>query len=96
MDPVYGFMGHPDMIVKISEGIVLIDLKTPKILQKTWQLQLAAYFYLAERNGYNPKKAGSLRLHADSGIAKMDWYQDSASDFNIFLGLLNGWRHFNG
>lgn len=96
VDPVYGFLGHPDMVVKIPEGIVLVDLKTPIALQKTWQLQLAAYLHLAKMNGHKPERVGSLRLNANGGIAKMDWYQDSANDLNIFLALLNGWRYFNG
>lgn len=92
IDEVYSFKGHPDIIVKIPEGIVLVDLKTPTGLQKAWRLQLAAYLRLARK--FKPEKAGSLRLNADGKTAKMEWYKDSAQDFNIFLGLLNAHNYF--
>jgi len=96
VDPVYGFIGHPDMIVRAYKEIILVDLKTPVVLQKAWQLQLSAYLHLARKNGHKPNKAGSLRLTPNGAIPKMQWYLDNANDFNIFLGLLNGFRYFHG
>ena len=96
VDKTYGFKGHPDMIVKAYGEIILVDLKTPLALQKSWQLQLSAYLHLARKNGYKVTRAGSLRLVQNGEIPKMQWYLDSAQDFNVFLGLLNGHNYFEG
>ena len=95
IDPVYGFMGHVDLVVRMLKEIVLIDIKTPVMLQKSWQLQLAGYLHLARKNGCKVKKAGSLQLSPQGKVPKMKWYQDSAQDLNVFLGLLNGWKFLN-
>lgn len=90
IDIELGFHGEPDLIIKSkSEGIILIDNKTPVALQKSWKLQLSAYRHLADKNIVTPDRVGSLRLHPEGKVARMDYYDNSARDFNVFLQCLN-------
>jgi hypothetical protein len=96
VDTDFGYHGEPDLIIKAKHGeIILVDNKTPVQLVKTWRLQCAGYNNLAEKNGMKPDRTGSLRLNPDGGIAKMEYYQNSLTDFNYFLQALNLWRLFN-
>ena len=96
VDEGFLFHGEPDLIIKSkTEGVILIDNKTPVQLVKTWRLQCAGYVNLATKNGMKPDHTGSLRLHPDGGIAKLDYYENSLTDFNYFLQALNLWRLFN-
>jgi hypothetical protein len=96
VDADFGYHGEPDLIIKAKHGeIILVDNKTPVQLFKTWRLQCAGYVNLATKNDMKPDKCGSLRLSRDGGIAKMDYYENSLTDFNYFLSALNLWRLFN-
>ena len=96
VDTALGYHGEPDLIIKAKHGeIILVDNKTPLQLVKSWQLQCAGYFNLADKNGMKPDKTGSLRLDPDGGIAKMQYYDNSLLDFNLFLQALNLHRFFN-
>jgi len=91
-----GYHGEPDLIIRAkSKEIILIDNKTPVQLVKAWQLQCAGYWNLAVKKGITPDKCGSLRLHPDGGIAKMEYYNNNLQDFNMFLQALNLHRFFN-
>lgn len=95
IDIELGFHGEPDLIIKSkSEGIILVDNKTPVTLQKTWKLQLSAYRHLADKNIVTPDRVGSLRLHPEGKVARMDYYDNSARDFNLFLQSLNLHNYF--
>lgn len=100
IDRKLGYQGTPDLVVKIEgvNGLILCDLKTSIALQKTWELQIAAYWNLCVANNYdvNPLYCGSLRLNKDGKIAKMDYIKDIYKKFNIFLGGLNIYRYFKG
>jgi len=96
VDTSFGYHGEPDLIIKAKHGeIILVDNKTPVQLVKTWQLQCAGYWSLASKNGIEPARTGSLRLHPEGGIAKMEYYDLSLTDFNLFLQALNLYRFFN-
>ena len=97
-DEANGYCGQIDLLVKTKQGeVVLVDLKTPIALSKSWKLQIASYRHLLEMNGYHPDRCGSLRLSPDGKIPKMDFYEGSAAqDFNIFLHALNCYRFFRG
>ena len=96
VDMGFAYHGEPDLIIKAKHGeIILVDNKTPIQLVKTWQLQCAGYFNLADKNGMRPDKCGSLRLDPKGGIAKMTFYENSLQDFNLFLQALNLHRFFN-
>lgn len=96
IDVAFGYNGEPDLIVRSNhQEIILVDNKTPVQLLKTWQLQCAGYYNLAVKQGITPDKCGSLRLHPDGKIAKMEYYGNSLNDFNLFLQALNLHRFFN-
>lgn len=96
VDPDFGFHGEPDLIIKSkSEEILLIDNKTPRQLVKSWRLQCAAYRHLATCKGIDAVRTASLRLEPDGGIAKMEYYDHSLKDFNLFLQCLNIFRFFH-
>lgn len=96
VDPDFGFHGEPDLIIKSkAKEIILIDNKTPRTLVKSWRLQCSAYWHLATYKGIEPVRTASLRLEPEGGIAKMDYYDNSLQDFNLFLQALNLHRHFN-
>lgn len=96
VDLYFGYNGEPDLVIRAKNGeVLLVDNKTPIQLAKSWRLQCAAYCALVSKNGIVPARSGSLRLHPDGGIAKMDYYQNSSSDFNLFLQALNIYRFFH-
>lgn len=98
-DKVLGFFGHPDLIVRIKGNPFpcVVDLKTPATKSKLWRSQIAAYTYLAIKNGYGPtlSKGGSLRLKSNGGHPKFDYYDYQQSDFAAFVSLLNWTRWLN-
>jgi hypothetical protein len=95
-DDAFQFTGQPDIFVKTKTGESdLIDNKTPITLQKAWRLQMAGYYHLTTKNFYKPDRVGSLRLHTEGKVPKMEWYESTAADFPIFLQALNLTRYFN-
>ena len=95
VDKIFGFLGHPDLIVEFYDGAnVLIDLKTPLNLQKTWKGQMAAYKHLAEQNGFKIDRVGSLRLSPKGNPPKFDQYTNSAIDLTAFLAALSAYKHY--
>lgn len=96
VDMDFGYNGEPDLVIRAkNQEIILIDNKTPVQLVKSWQLQCAGYYGLVTKNGITPERTGSLRLHPEGKIARMDYYDLSLSDFNIFIQALNLYRFFN-
>jgi hypothetical protein len=99
VDPVLGYCGHPDLILRIKgdAGMSLVDLKTPAACMPTWRPQLAAYRHLAESNGHEISRVFSLRLAKDGGRAKVDEYTGTVrADFAGFVSALNCWKFFKG
>lgn len=95
VDPVYGFMGHPDFYGKIKDmSYALLDWKTPITLYKQWKIQLSAYRRLLDVKKYKVDVVASLQLDPRGGIPKMERYENSAEDLNIFLGILNAHNYF--
>jgi len=97
-DNVYFLTGQLDLLLKTkTEGVVVVDLKTPAHSYKTWSGQLAAYLHLARtKTIYSPiKKAGSLQLHPRGGTAKMKWYEEHKADWAMYLNKLSADRYFS-
>ena len=95
IDTDYGFVGHPDMGVVLKEGpSAIIDLKTPRKLERIWAGQLAAYSHLTRKNGQECDRVGTLRLSPHGGPALMKWYEDSPRDLAAFINLLTGYKYF--
>lgn len=93
----YGFVGHPDAIVKIKgdDGLLLVDLKSPVSMQKSWALQLSAYYHLAKEKWPAINRVGSLRLSPEGKPAKFDEFtKDLSRLFNIFVSALNCHNYF--
>jgi hypothetical protein len=96
IDNEFGYHGEPDLIIKAKHGeVILVDNKTPVQLLKTWRLQCSGYYNLAAKNIIKPDRTGSLRLSKDGKAAKMEYYDNSAADFVLFLQALNLYRFFN-
>lgn len=92
-----GFVGHPDLIVRINgdHALTVVDLKTPAVVNSLWRVQLAAYKHLAKANGMDVRRALSLRLRQDGGRPIVNEYTDSAQDMAAFVAALNAYRYFN-
>ena len=98
-DEGLGFLGHPDLVVKIKgdKYYTVIDLKTPIALQKVWAAQLSAYKHLADKQWPGMiKRIASLRLDKRGGLVKFKDYTDDRRDFTAFLSALNAYRFFLG
>ena len=97
IDPVYGFCGHPDLIVTMRgrSRPQVVDLKTPVSKSPAWRLQIASYNRLAEVQGYNVAGSGTLRLSPKGNTPGYDEYTDTAEDFNVFLSCLLTWNYFH-
>lgn len=98
VDPSMGFLGHPDLIVRIKgdRGLTMVDLKTPATTNKAWRLQLAAYRRLAEVNGFEISRVLSLRLRKDGGRPIVNEYTGTyQEDLAVFLAALTCWKFFN-
>lgn len=91
------FCGQIDLLVESKQKeILLVDLKTPMLLSKSWEIQLASYEQLCKTNGYKPDRVGSLRLNPDGKTPKMDWIPEkSLIQYNVFLSALNVFRYLN-
>ena len=95
-DQKWGFHGQIDLLCKLTDDrMALVDLKSPVTLQKSWRVQLAGYRHLCIEDGLRVDCVGSLRLSPDGSMAKMQWYENSAGDFNIFIQALQVYRFFN-
>lgn len=97
--PVYGYSGHPDLIVRMKgdSGLTLPDLKTPLSPARTWRPQLAAYTELARVNGYDISRDIAVRLRKSGAPAIVNEYTGTLSgDFAIFLSCLQAWKYFKG
>lgn len=97
-DPTYLFEGHPDLVlvIKGDPGPSIIDLKTPVTESPTWKGQLAAYDRLADVNGIQAHRIGTLRLDPRGGPAKLREYTKDGRDFAAFLAALTAHRFFTG
>jgi hypothetical protein len=97
VDETLGFHGQPDILVRSKHGeILLVDLKTPAALKRAWRLQMSGYYRLVTiATPWTPHRTGTLRLHPEGRIPKMDWFDESAEDFPMFLQALNLYRYFN-
>ena len=97
VDPVFGFEGHPDLIVMLKgdEKPTLIDLKTPATKSPLWVAQLAAYRHLCRENGYAVDRVASLRLKKNGGIPILDEYHHSERYFKAFTNALAAHKFFS-
>ena len=77
-----------------SAELVLLDVKTPAGLGKTWGCQVSAYDYLLRQKEIEVDSLMSLRLRMDGGAALGQRYEGNRlNDFNVFLSALNAHRN---
>jgi hypothetical protein len=89
--PVFKYVGHPDMVVRLKgdSTLTVLDLKTPATKQKTWRYQIAAYKQLIESNDIGEVGRGMcLRLKKDGSSPIVDEYTSMAGDFQVFQAAL--------
>ena len=83
--------GQVDLILRTSEGLVIVDLKTSSKPSKTWPGQGAAYAYLAKKAGYDIKRVFFLHL---SKIGKSPKIYEYPVDDSFFLAIYRVYKHF--
>lgn len=91
--------GQVDLICKLknSDSVYIVDLKTPQSSSKTWQLQTAAYKYLAEKNlGIEIDYRGCLMLRKDGEVPKMCGYPNHKEDLELFFSACKLNSFFGG
>lgn len=75
---------------------MLGGLQDPRVLAKSWPVQLSAYDHLAEPK-YGPLRVLALRLSPEGRPAKVTEYGSTkARDFRVFLACLTAFKYFNG
>ena len=96
-DPVLSLYGHPDLLVRFAgdTALAIIDLKTPAAYNSIWRAQLAAYKYMAVKNGLDVVRVGSLRLQKDGRPPILN--ESTATyprDLAGFIAALDAWLYF--
>lgn len=84
---------HPDLVCTLKgapAALVVVDLKTPALFSKSWQLQLAAYAYITKA-----QRCFSLRLSKFGKRPIVNENQNWQRDLNVFLNAVSVWRYFN-
>ncbi len=104
--PTYGITGHPDWAGILKWGVAaVLDWKSPVSEGSTWKTQIGSYCYLVEHYAglrYNNQpfvveRCGGLQLHPKGKIAKfLDYSDEKAQAFQVFLQALNAHRHLIG
>lgn len=87
----YLITGELDQLYEDTEGLVLVDFKTPQSESKTWSLQGSAYAHLCKKNGYNIVRIEFIQLLKNGQIAKTFVYKEN---FEMFLKCLEVYRFF--
>ena len=83
--------GQVDLVIKTSDGLAIVDLKTSSKESPTWAAQGSAYAYLAREANYDIKKIFFLHLKKNGKEPKIYEYP---VDDSFFLAILRVWKHF--
>lgn len=81
-------------VLKGDTKPTVIDFKTPASVSKTWNLQLAAYWHLVNQK-HDIDRCIALQLPKKGGAAKAVEINDLYNHWNIYKGILDGYRYFN-
>lgn len=87
----YMITGECDAIYQEKDGLVLVDIKTPLKEGKTWQLQVSAYAYLAEKYGYKINRIEVVQLCKKGEKPNVFVYE---YNIDMFLKCLEVYRKF--
>jgi hypothetical protein len=85
------FTGQVDFIIKTSEGLAIVDIKTSSRPSKTWEAQGSAYAYLAKNAGYDIKRIYFLHLNKHGKEPNIIEYP---VDDSFFLAIFRIYKHF--
>jgi PD-(D/E)XK nuclease superfamily protein len=87
--------GQIDIIARIKgdDCLSIIDIKTGVSSSKTWNLQTAAYQYLAEENGYKIGRRLVLQLDHD-GTYKVHEFLEYKKEIVIYKAILSAYLFF--
>ncbi len=83
--------GQVDLILNTSEGLAIVDLKTSSRPSQTWEVQGAAYAYLAKKANLDIRKIYFVHLKKTGKAPKI--YEYSVDD-SFFLAVYRVWKHF--
>lgn len=83
--------GQVDLIIRIPEGLAIVDLKTSRKPSPTWEAQGSAYAYLAKKAAHDIQKIYFLHLNKAGREAKIHEYP---VDDSFFLAIYRTWVHF--
>jgi hypothetical protein len=83
--------GQVDLIIRIPEGLAIVDLKTSSKPSPTWEGQGSAYAYLAKKSGHDIQKIYFLHLNKSGKEAKVHEYP---VDDSFFFAIYRVWVHF--
>lgn len=83
--------GQVDLIIRTSEGLSLVDLKTSSKPSKTWAIQGNAYVHLARLAKHNIQKIQFLHLDKNGKSPKIYEYP---IDNTLFMSIVRVWEHF--
>lgn len=89
----YQITGQCDVIVRNMKDnkLILLDWKTSYSINKTWDMQGAAYQYMARENGKNVDEVIFIKLDKKGGNPKL---VTSKGTFNEFLEVYNVYHKF--
>lgn len=97
IDPRLKYCGKPDLIarLKANDNCSMIDFKTGQQELKSFPIQNAAYRMLAKANNYFTHNGLTIRLKPDgSGVLITEYPANCQKEWNVFVGLLNGYNYF--
>lgn len=86
----YNYGGTPDCIAYLDDSLELLDYKTGKALYRESFYQLAAYWQLAEEQGYKIERARILRIGRDANEGFEErMVKNVKGEFEIFWHCLS-------
>lgn len=90
-DDEYMLTGQVDALIKMHDGIYVVDLKTSANPSKTWPLQGSAYAYLARKAGYEIKGMVFLKLNREGENAREYRYEE---EWDMYLKCFEVYKRF--
>ncbi len=83
--------GQVDFIIRTTDGLAIVDIKTSSKPSKTWKAQGSAYAYLAKKSGFEIKKIYFLHLNKTGKEPKIYEYP---VDDSFFFAVYVVYKHF--
>lgn len=95
-DLVEGFTGQIDaIIINLSAERILVDYKTSATKQKTYPIQMAAYYDLLYSNDIFIDKIMLLYLDKNGNEPKVEVVENYVEGIQVFHCMLTCWKYFN-